>query len=147
MWLFAQHPDQWDALRADPTRVPAAFLEVVRHSSPVTIFSRRTTRECIFDEIVIPEGARVAVMYASANRDERKWVDPERFDISRNPLDHLAFGVGVHTCVGQNLAKLEAHALLSALVARVRRFEAGQPEPMINSTLQGLSKLPCRILT
>jgi cytochrome P450 len=145
--LFAEHPDQWDALRADPSLVPAAYLEVVRIASPVTFFSRLTTRDWECDGVTIPAGARVAVMYASANRDERKWDDPERFDITRKPADHLGFGVGVHACVGQNLAKLEAHALLTALLAKVRRFEIGEPELIVNHTLYGLSKLPCRIVT
>ncbi len=143
--LFADNPDQWDALRANPGRVPAAFLEVVRYSSPITVATRKTTRACEFDGITIPEGARVGVMYASANRDERKWVDPERFDICRNPLDHMAFGTGVHGCVGQSLSKLEAHAILDALLAKVRRFEVGQPQRIINNTLQGLSELPCQV--
>ncbi|MFB6847008.1 cytochrome P450 [Streptomyces sp. NPDC056373] len=68
-------------------------------------------------------------------------------DITRKPSDHLTFGVGIHACVGQNLAKLEAHALLTALLARVRRFEIGRPEFIVNNTLHGLSKLPCRIVT
>ncbi|MDN0198925.1 cytochrome P450 [Streptomyces sp. S.PNR 29] len=145
--LFAEHPDQWDALRADPSLVPAAYLEVLRIASPVTVFSRVTTRDWECDGVTIPAGDRVAVMFASANRDERKWDDPERFDITRKPSDHLTFGVGIHACVGQNLAKLEAHALLTALLARVRRFEIGKPEFIVNNTLHGLSKLPCRIVT
>ncbi|WP_258574403.1 cytochrome P450 [Streptomyces shenzhenensis] len=145
--LFAEHPDQWDALRADPSLIPAAYLEVLRIASPVTVFSRVTTRSWECEGVTIPAGARMAVMYASANRDERKWVDPERFDITRKPADHLGFGVGIHACVGQNLAKLEAHALLEALLAKVRRFEIGKPELIVNSTLHGLSRLPCRIIT
>ncbi|MFF7274987.1 cytochrome P450 [Streptomyces griseorubiginosus] len=145
--LFAEHPDQWDALRADPSLVPAAYLEVLRIASPVTVFSRVTTRDWECDGVTIPAGDRVAVMFASANRDERKWGDPERFDITRNPADHLTFGVGIHACVGQNLAKLEAQALLTALLARVRRFEIGEPEFVVNNTLHGLSSLPCRIVT
>ncbi|MFF7640878.1 cytochrome P450 [Streptomyces canus] len=145
--LFAQHPEQWDALRADPSLVPAAYLEVLRVAAPVTVFSRVTTREWECDGVTIPAGARVAVLYASANRDERKWADPERLDITRRPADHLGFGVGVHACVGQNLAKLEAHSLLTALLARVHRFEIGEPEFIVNNTLHGLSRLPCRIVT
>ncbi|MFF5367186.1 cytochrome P450 [Streptomyces sp. NPDC013187] len=103
--LFAEHPEQWDALRADPSLVPAAYLEVLRIASPVTVFSRVTTRAWECEDVTIPAGDRVAVMFASANRDERKWADPERFDITRNPADHLTFGVGIHACVGQNLAE------------------------------------------
>ena len=145
--LFAENPEQWDALRSEPARVPAAFLEVARYSSPITLSTRKTTKACELDGIDIPEGARVGVMYACANRDERKWVDPERFDISRNPFDHLAFGAGIHGCVGQILSRLEAHAILNALLSKVRRFETGQPQHIINNTLQGLSKLPCRVST
>jgi cytochrome P450 len=78
---------------------------------------------------------------------ERKWADPKRFDSTRTPGDHLTFGVGIHACVGQSLAKLEAHALLTALLAKVRRFEIGEPEFVVNNTLHGLRKLPCRIVT
>ena len=82
-------------------------------------------------------------MYASANRDERRYPDPDRFDVTRNPSDHLAFGRGIHLCVGHNLAKAEGHAILAALADRVERFEpAGDPEWIVNNTLHGLGRLP-----
>ncbi|YCK79855.1 cytochrome P450 (plasmid) [Arthrobacter sp. D3-18] len=144
--LFGEFPQQWDLLRSDPSKIPAAYLEVLRIASPVRMFSRVTTRNWECEGITIPAGDRVAVMYASANRDERKWTEPERFDITRNPLDHISFGFGIHACVGQGLAKLEAHAILAALLARVRRFEIGEPEYIVNSSLLGLATLPCKII-
>ena len=87
------------------------------------------------------------MMYGSANRDERHYPDPDRFDVTRNPIDQLAFGRGIHLCVGHNLAKLEGGAILAELAERVERFElVGEPEWMINNTLHGLARLPVRVI-
>lgn len=124
MWLFATHPDQWDAIRADPTLVPGAFNEIVRLESPVQFFSRVTTTEVDLGEgVILPEDARVLHSYGSANRDERHFASPDTFDVHRNPTDHLGFGYGAHGCPGQALARLEAHALFRALAERVDRIE------------------------
>lgn len=140
--LFAEHPEQWDAIRADQSLMGGAFNEIVRHQSPVSWFSRVTTRDAGVDGVVIPAGSRVMMMYASGNRDERKWDDPERFDVRRNPVDHLAFGYAVHGCAGQGLARLEAISLLQALSTRVARFEIGTPVPRLNNRIRGLASLP-----
>ena len=137
--LFARHPEQWDLVRADPSLIPSAFQEVLRLHAPVHYFTRRTTTSVAIDGVEIPGQSRVLVMYGSANRDERRYPHPDRFDVTRNPTDQLAFGRGVHHCVGANLAKLEAHALLGALAERVARFTpAGEPEWMRNNVLHGL---------
>lgn len=86
-------------------------------------------------------------MYGSANRDERKYPEPDRFEVTRNPVDQLAFGRGIHLCVGINLAKIEAHFLLAALSRSVERFElGGGPEWLINNTLHGLARLPLCVM-
>lgn len=145
IWLFAEHPDQWDLVRAEPSLLNHAINEVLRHQSPLSQFSRVTTRDCEIDGVVIPAGSRVLMMYGSANRDERKWADPERFDVRRRPSDHLGFGHGEHQCVGQPLARLEMRAVLSALLERVERFEVIAMERAMNNTLRGMSRLEVRV--
>ena len=121
--LVADNPDQWDLLRADPTLIPHAINEALRVESPVRGFSRVTTADHRIDEIALPRGARVLMLFGSANRDERKWTDPERFDITRKPSDQLGFGFGIHACVGMNLARLEMRCLLEAMIPRVARID------------------------
>ncbi|GAA5156506.1 MULTISPECIES: cytochrome P450 [Amycolatopsis] len=145
IWLLARHPGQWDALRADPSLVPQAFREIVRYESPVQVFGRTARTAWTVDGITVPEGARLAVLYGSANRDERKWPDADRFDITRNNADHLAFGYGLHGCAGQALARLEGEALLRALLRRVSRIEAGEPVRHFNNVLRGLESLPVTV--
>ncbi|MPY64732.1 cytochrome P450 [Streptomyces spongiae] len=147
VWLFARHPEQWDALRADPALVPSALNEIVRMESPIQVFSRVTTREVDLGEgVLIPAGARVLHSYGSANRDERHFPDPDRFDVGRAPADHLGFGFGKHACAGQGLARLEAHAVLKALSERVERIEpAGEPVRALNNITRGFASLPVRV--
>ncbi|GAA3772896.1 hypothetical protein GCM10022403_005070 [Streptomyces coacervatus] len=147
MWLFARHPDQWELLRADPSLVPSAFHEIVRIESPIQVFSRVTTHEADLGEgVVIPPGARVLHSYGAANRDERHFPDPDRFDVRRNPVDHLGFGHGNHACAGQGLARLEVHAVLRALAARVRRIEpTGEPFRALNNITRGFRSLPLTV--
>lgn len=146
-WLFAQHPDQWQKLRDDPSKVPAAFNEIIRLESPIQYFSRTTTRDVDLGEgVVIPEDSRVLHSYGSANRDERHYENPDVFDIDRNPMDHLGFGLGNHGCAGQNLARLEALAVFKALVPRVRGFElTGEPVRALNNVTRGFASVPVRI--
>jgi cytochrome P450 len=145
LWLLARHPAAWDAIREDPLLIPQAVLEGIRLESPIRGFTRMTTAAAEVDGETIPANARVLLLYASANRDERKWDEPERFDIYRRPLDHLGFGHGVHVCVGMHLAQLEIRAVITALALRVRRFELGTPELLINSFLRGFERVPVRV--
>ena len=89
--------------------------------------------------------SRVALFYASANRDERKWDDPEAFNVRRKVNDHVGYGHGLHTCAGMHLARLEIHAVLAALVEKVARFELGAAVPVMNNLLRGFSSLHVRI--
>ena len=89
--------------------------------------------------------SRLLLLYASANRDERKWHDPERFDVRRRANDHLGFGNGTHMCAGLHLARLEMTALLEVLVERVASFEIGEPVLALNNVLRGLASLPVRV--
>ena len=145
--LFAAHPDQWELLRADRSLIPHAINETLRLESPVPQFSRVLTEDHEIDGVPLPAGSRVALLYGSANRDERHYPDPERFDITRRPSDHLAFGRGEHVCVGMHLARLEMGTLLDRLADRVTRFEAVSSEPLINNGLRGLEHLDVRVET
>ena len=145
IWLFANHPDQWDLVRRDTGRIPAAFNEALRLETPISSFSRVATRETDIAGVHVPEGARVLVMFASANRDERRWDRPETFDCARNAAAHVGFGYGVHACAGAGLARLEAHAILGALAARVRRFELGTPIRQTNNLIRAFASLPVSV--
>jgi cytochrome P450 len=146
VWLFARHPEQWERLRREPSLVSRAFNEILRLETPIQNFSRVTTRDVdTGDGAIIPAGARVIVSYASANRDERHFEDPERFDIRRTRADHLAFGGGNHGCAGQGLARLEAHAVFRALAARVARLElTGVAVRQLNNITRGFAHIPAR---
>ena len=108
-------------------------------------FTRVTTRDVQLGDTTIPDGDRVLMMYACANRDERRWEDPATFDIRREAAEHVAFGHGVHGCAGQALARLEGHAVLASLVRRVRRFEVTAPERRLNQLIRGFASLPTRV--
>lgn len=147
VYLFAKHPDQWDRIRAQPSLIPNAINEVVRLESPIQAWGRRATEDCVIEGVRIPAGAKVLVMFASANRDERKWEDPEKFDVTRKVTDHVAFGFGEHSCAGANLARMEITALLTALAKSVRRFElTGAPEMAVNNVARLWKTIPMSVL-
>ena len=147
VWLFARHPDQWELVRGDPTLVASSFNEVLRIEPPVQRFTRLAASPVDLDGFTLPEGARVAVLFGSANRDERHFTDPDRFDVTRNPVDHLSFGRGIHHCVGAGLARLEGHAVIAALATRVERFEIGDASWRRNNALHGLAELRVHVDT
>lgn len=144
--LFAQHPDQWDALRADRALIPNALNEVLRYEAPLRAFSRLVATDTTIAGADLRRGHRVLVLYASANRDEHMWDQPARFDIHRDATRHLGFGHGTHGCAGQGLARLEAQAVLNALTERVDRIElTGSPVWGRNNIIRGLSTLPLQL--
>jgi cytochrome P450 len=143
LWLFATHPGQWRRLRDEPDRLKAAFNEVLRVESPISCFTRMASRTVRIGGFDLPAGSRVLVSFASANRDERRWAEPERFDISRQSAGQLAFGLGVHACVGMGLARLEAAAVLAALVERVETIQLdGAPVRKRNNLIRSFASLP-----
>ena len=107
-------------------------------------FSRCTTGAVDIAGTRLPEGARVAVLFGSANRDETHYEHPDRFDVTRNPVDLLTFGRGVHHCVGSHLARMEGHAVLHALRTRVQRFELDDAVWRTNNALHGLERCVVR---
>ncbi|MFE7853786.1 cytochrome P450 [Streptomyces sp. NPDC057403] len=145
--LFATQPEQWRLLKEDPDLVRRAVNEVVRHASPVRAFSRVAVHDTDIAGTAVPAGSRVLVLYASANRDPLAWDDPDSFDIRRDPARQLGFGLGVHGCVGQGLARMETSAILNALIARVDRIEvAGPPEWALNNIIHRFENLPLRLV-
>ncbi|AUG77609.1 monooxygenase [Kitasatospora sp. MMS16-BH015] len=144
---FAQHPDQWAALRAEPGLVASAVNELLRYQSPLRGMTRVAARDTELGGVTIPQGARVWLLFASANRDERKWERPEEFDFRRNPLDHLSFGHGTHSCAGQGVARLELHALVHALLDAVERIEfTGDPVIAENTMMNTYDEIPVRLV-
>lgn len=144
---FATHPDQWTLLRERPELIRFSFEEAVRWESPVQTFFRTTTRDVEVSGATIPEGRKILMFLGAANRDERRWDDPDRFDITRNASGHVGFGMGIHQCVGQHTARAEAVALLGALLKRVERIElAGEPVRHPNNTLRAWDSLPVRLV-
>jgi cytochrome P450 len=139
IWLFAQHPEQWDLIRENPQMIPQAINEILRLESPIQNFSRYVTKDVEVEGVMLPAGSRAIVSYASANRDERFWTNPELFDVTREGnARHLAFGFGEHQCVGSNLARLEMRALLTALAKRVKRIEVKSMRRGLNNVLRGI---------
>lgn len=144
---FARFPDQWDLLRSDPNLLPVAFDEVVRWESPIQTFFRTTSREVTVGDVVIPDDSKVLLFLGAANRDPRQWENPDKLDISRRAIGHVAFGNGIHTCVGQMIARLEAELLLGALAKRVKRIELmGEPTRKLNNMLFAMADLPVRLI-
>jgi cytochrome P450 len=141
VWLFANNPDQWDLVRENPRLMPSAVNEVLRYDAPIQGFSRYVARDVDMDGVLLPAGSRAIVFYGAANRDERKYPDPDRFDVLRRPGDQLGFGAGPHACVGMNLARMEMTALFTALAPRVRRFTVLQKEAVLNNVLRGFKTL------
>jgi cytochrome P450 len=120
---LAGHPDQRAEVRADPSLIPAAIEEVLRWDPPVQSDARTTARRVELHGRVIPEGAKVLLLFGSAGRDEREFPDPDRFDIHRRIERHLTFGHGIHYCLGAALARLEAQITFEELLARIPDWE------------------------
>jgi cytochrome P450 len=103
------HPEQWQRLVEEPARIPAAIDEVLRYSPSIVAWRRKALRDAVVGGVDIPAGAELLLVMGSANRDEEKFDRPEAFDITRpNAREHLAFGFGIHYCLGNLLAKLQA---------------------------------------
>lgn len=146
LYAFATNPDQWQYFRETPAVWPKAFEEVIRWETPTQTFFRTTSRDVEVGGVTIPEGSKVLLFLGSANRDPERWNDPDKFDLTRNAAGHVGFGSGIHVCVGQMIARLEAEMLFGALAKRVAAFElAAAPVPRPNNTLRGFQSLPVRV--
>jgi cytochrome P450 len=144
---LAQHPDLYARLRAHPELIPAAIEEQLRFVAPVQGFYRTATCDYTVGENTIPAGARVLLLFAAANRDPRHYDNPDTFDLDRNPTDHLAFGGGVHFCLGAPLTRLEGARVFSQLLPRVEAIRlAGDYRYLDNPTMRGLEHLPLELI-
>ena len=141
-----EHPDQLARLRAEPDLLRPAIEEIARWTTP-SIYKRRTvTRDTELAGKSLRTGDKVTIWEMSANRDDRAFEDPYRFDIVRSPNQHLAYGKGVHICLGAGLARLELRLSFEELFARIRSFElAGPPDWTPNNRLLGLKRLPLKV--
>jgi cytochrome P450 len=141
--LLAEHPDQRRLLLERMDQLPASIEEVLRYESPLQFNARVTTRNVTVAGTDIPARERVLLLYGSANRDERRFDDPARFDVTREAKRHLAFGEGIHFCIGAPLARLEARVALRALLARTPEYElSGPPEWMPAYNMRSLVRVP-----
>jgi cytochrome P450 len=144
---FASYPEQWTILRENPNLIRGAFEEVLRFEAPVQSFFRTTTREVEVGGVRLGDGEKVLLLFAAANRDPRRWDNPNTFDVRRRATGHMTFGTGIHGCVGQAVARLESEAVFGVLARRVKAFElTGKPERRLNNTLRGFDTLPLRIV-
>ena len=146
LYCFAQYGEQWTILRENPSLIRLAFEEVLRFEAPVQTFFRTTTKAIDVAGVRLGEGEKVLLFLAAANRDPRRWERPDQFDVRRRATGHMTFGTGIHGCIGQAVARLEAEAVFGALAKRVASFEMiGQPKRRLNNTLRGLDTLPLRV--
>ena len=145
MNAFLENPDQYQLLVSDPDRhLPGAVEEVLRWASPVMYFRRNCTKDTMVGGETIREGDKISLWYISANRDEDVFDDPFRFDITREPNPHIAFGGGgPHFCLGAQLARLEIRMLFEELAKRYPRIEAlGSPDRLRSNFIGGIKHLP-----
>lgn len=142
---FSEHRQEWEGLRDRSDLLPTAVEEVLRWVSPIIHFTRTATEDCSIRDIRIEAGDKVALFYASANRDEDVFPDPFEFRADREPNHHLAFGSGPHFCMGANLARVELQVLFRHLLGRLAAFEPTAPPERLNSAVNGgIKHLPVR---
>ena len=143
---WAEFPEEYAKLRAEPRKVRAAFDESLRWDSPSRMAGRIATRDVEIDGYVIPAGTRCGLMFAAANRDPRFWDAPDDYRFDRDNRHSLGWGYGVHGCVGRTLAQMEASALLGAIVEQVESIElAGEYEPWMTTVGHGPMRQPVRL--
>lgn len=147
LFALAHHPAEYAKLHADPTLARPAFEEALRWESTAQTFFRTAGRDTEIAGTPVPENTKVLCFLAGANRDPRKWPDPDRYDIHRRPSGHVALGSGIHGCVGQAIARLEGEVIFTALARRVKSIEVAGPHTRrLNNTLRALETLPLRLI-
>ncbi|HZB71557.1 MAG TPA: cytochrome P450 [Acidimicrobiales bacterium] len=141
MEQLLQHPDQWQRVRREEALLPSAVEEMLRWVSPIKSMARTTTGPVELAGVALPAGAKVLLLYESADFDDRHFPEPERFDIERSPNDHLAFGFGPHFCLGAGLARSELRALFERVLRRMPDLELATTEPLPRS-VTGIAEMP-----
>lgn len=146
IYALSLHPAEWKRLQGDPELVPWTVEEALRYDAPAQGLLRTTTEPVILHDVAIPEGARVQLLYGSANRDEQHFTDPDAFDITRRPRDHFAFGFGLHHCIGAGLARMESRIALRKLVERCEELSVlSAPELSYNLLTRGFRKMTIEV--
>jgi len=143
IFQLAKNPLQWEKLKQQPELANNAVNEAVRLGTPIRMFSRHTSKDLEIAGVSIKKNSRVLMLFASANRDERRFKNPDLFDIERTVKDHVGFGSGVHMCVGMHLAQLEMEALLKAMIPRVATINTGASRVKLNNTICAYGSLEC----
>jgi cytochrome P450 len=142
---LVDNPDQLRRLRDDPGLMPLATEEMIRWTTPVKEFMRTAAKDTLVRGVPIAAGESLLLSYVSGNRDEEVFTAPFRFDVGRDPNKHLAFGYGVHFCLGAALARMEVSSFFSELVPRLKSIElTGKPEHVATTFVGGLKHLPVR---
>lgn len=143
-----EQPNEFERLRNNMELLPAAIEETLRYRSPVQAMFRFAKQDIEMSGTTIPEGSRIIAWIGSANRDPDKFAIPEQFDMNRNPNPHIAFGHGIHFCLGAPLARMEAKIALSLLLSRISQFERINDEPLEMARgfiVHGVKNLPLKI--
>jgi cytochrome P450 len=145
--VLSDHPDQRRELAADPSLIPNAIEELLRFEPPPPHIGRYVTRDTELHGRTVPEGSAILLLVGAANRDDRRFEDPDRFDIHRDVGQHLSFGYGIHFCLGAALARLEGRVALEELLKRFPDWEVDLSEARLapTSTVRGWETLPARI--
>lgn len=147
LFCLAHHPEEYAKLHADPSLARPAFEESLRYESTAQTFFRTTSKACELAGVPLAANHKVLTFLAAANRDPRKWPDPDVYRIERRPSGHMALGSGIHGCVGQAIARLEGEVVLTALAKRVKRIEVmGDHTRRLNNTLRALDTLPLKLI-
>lgn len=146
IFLLSRHPDQRQLLIDDPSRIPTAVEELIRYVTPILNMRRTATRDVELHGQLIREGDEVLLMYSSGNRDEAVFDDPQRFDVTRSPNNHIAFGFGTHFCLGASLARLELRVFFEELLRRLPDISPAPgittPEIVPGAFVRGIRALP-----
>ncbi|HMA00169.1 MAG TPA: cytochrome P450, partial [Steroidobacteraceae bacterium] len=145
--LLAEHPEQWAMLRREPDLARSAFEEATRFDSSSQSLFRTTLEDCEFQGVQLRKHQKVLVLIGAAGRDPAKWADADRFDITRRvAAGQIGYGAGIHSCVAQMMARLEAEVFLRALARKVRDIEVIGPARLrLQPGLRGLTSLPLRL--
>jgi cytochrome P450 len=143
---LAKKPEAFDKLRQEPELISSAVLEAVRLATPLRGFTRYVTEDFKLSDSTLPAGSRVWLWYASANRDERHYDNPDEFDVERKASDHVGWGHGVHSCIGKHLAQIEIESVLRALIKYVKRIEVNSSSRIINNSAQGYESLSMQLI-
>ena len=142
IWCLANNPSAFEALKQNPDLARPCFEEVLRFTSPAHSFSRTTVADTNVAGIEIVEDTKILCVLGAANRDPDKWANPDKFIINRKPVGHLAFGAGIHGCVGQNIARAEVEALLKVIAKKVNKIILHGPVKWRpNNAIRALEKM------